>query len=170
MANELCAICGEKIIGKCSRDHVVPIAVLKWAKAASKDFTDEDFEFLYKKLNSKANICKTHRACNHSKCDSSVFIDDLYLTDENRECLRQLLSDVEPYLVAYEILKSKLTASQNSRCAICKTKLRNSMILRRKDNRQKRTYSNAQILCVDCNARLRANGHNHIDERRFRKK
>lgn len=170
MANEICAICGEKIIGKCSRDHVVPIAVLKWAKVANKDFTDEDFDFLYKKLNSKANICKTHRDCNHSKSDSSAFVEDLYITDENRECLKQLLSDVEPYLIAYEALKSKLIVSQCSRCAICRVKLRNGMVLRRKDNRQKRAYSNAQILCDRCNARLRVDGHNHVDERRFRKK
>ena len=169
MEFEVCAICGGSLYWeRTSRDHIIPVAILKWAFALNPEFTEEDFRTLYDLLNSDANICRVHYRCNDAKSDGKIDIDSLYVSDDKKKELHALYDIVRQYIETYDNFKSNLLASQNGCCYRCGTALTNHKIMRRITNDKERAKDNACLLCYDCNNWLSNHRYKSFEFRQYR--
>lgn len=154
--NRVCAICG-RLIGKThkSKDHIIPRAIAKWAYAVNENLTEKEFEKICQLIKSTDNKCMTHRKCNEKKSDRIINTKNLYINKQQHETLEQIKNELKPYIESFEIFKSSIYKKQNRCCHLCHRYFKpETMIIRRRNNKQDYAKDNACLVCPACNIRL----------------
>lgn len=88
-----CIICGERIAGKFSREHIIPLAVLNYAEENDRLFCLEQF------VRSGINKAASHVRCNNEKGNYILNhrdIDRLYCDSNRKSWLHRIIKKFEP--------------------------------------------------------------------------
>lgn len=92
-----------------------------------------------------------HHECNTFKEDSLPDIDALFVSDEQKDRLREIEKEIKDKYGLYFGRKKEILSDQNGRCYKCGAELKQQAVLRRKDHLKARTWQNACIVCHECN-------------------
>ena len=143
-----CAICGKKIVGTASKDHVFPRALYKWSECY---ISQTAYAELKKMIERADNQVKTHESCNKAKEDEIPTIDHLYIENDQMERLEALKDALDATISYYTLHKYHLLQKQKERCFSCGEKIKGQGVLRRIDPDKDRKWENAAIVCHICN-------------------
>lgn len=143
-----CAICGKKIVGTASKDHVFPRALYKWSECY---VSQTAYAELIKMIEGANNQVKTHESCNKAKEDEIPTIGCLHIEKDKMERLEALKDALDATISYYTLHKYHLLQRQKEKCFGCGKKINGQGVLRRIDPDKDRKWENAAIVCHICN-------------------
>lgn len=144
----ICAICGARIRGTASTDHVFPRALYKWSECyVSKG----EYKRIKKQIVGSDNLVGTHTSCNKIKEDGIPKIECLHISEQQRISLRAVEESLAGVVNRYTCGKKKILFAQKGCCRGCGKEIKGEGVLRRIDPTQLREWSNACIVCHSCN-------------------
>lgn len=155
--NNQCVYCGRNLsrrpISFTSREHIIPLAVIKWTVPADT----EEYEKVWELINSPVNCLIVCRKCNEKKGSSLPSEKTLraitrhFSRNKDTRDLWELYDKLKPYIAKYEELFSKLAHKQNNTCRCCEELINpRYAAIRRLEPKGNRCEENARIICDTC--------------------
>ena len=144
----ICAICGARIRGKASTDHVFPRALYKWSECyVSKG----EYKRIKKQIVRSDNLVGTHTSCNKFKEDGIPNIESLHISEQQRSSLKVTEKSLKSVVNSYACGKKRILLKQKGRCRGCSKEIKGEGVLRRVDSARSREWNNACVVCHICN-------------------
>lgn len=152
-----CILCGKTIYdtrrSSATIEHIIPLSIYKWTSYV-KNYSEDPLLRVY---NGDDNIAIVHSECNSRKGNrilSNEEIRSLYTSEEHKQSIIAIKTELQPYINKYIDLYNKLLARQSNICYKCGSYInRNKSVIRRIDPNQPRSFKNGCLLCNRCNNR-----------------
>ena len=159
-SNCKCSICGLPVNGFGQRhidwniEYYIPKAVAKWNGNA---YTYE----LRTLIGMSTNMFIVHPSCNMHKgvTYTKEGIDDLPISAEEKERLRELYDAVESHSECFRETVASVRARQNNQCKCCGKLLGDEYVIRRINWNLPRCVENGMLICSDCNESMEHNSY-----------